>query len=211
MPNRPVLLAEFMGTFCLVLIGAGSAAVGYGGLCGIALAHGLILALMIALFAKLSGAHFNPAISAIFWMQKKIDDKTFGYYVAAQFAASLCAAFLLWIILAGTSVDLGSTRVSDSISTLQGFLVEVVLTFLLAWTVLSTGHKSWGPVAIGACLTACILFAGPITGASLNPARSLGPCLFSGSLIDLWVYLTAPFIGAFLASLALPWMQSNDQ
>jgi len=211
MPNRSMLFAEFMGTFALVLIGAGSAAVGYGGLCGIALAHGLILALMIACFGSVSGAHFNPAISAMFWTQKKIDDKTFGYYLAAQLTASLAAALFLWIILAGTTIDLGSTRVSDSITTLQGFLAEVVLTFLLAWTILNVQGKAWAPIAIGACLCCCILFAGPITGASLNPARSLGPCLFSGSWIDLWVYFTAPFIGAFLASLALPWMQARDE
>lgn len=211
MPNRRTLFAEFIGTFALVLIGAGSAAVGYGGLCGIALAHGLILSLMIACFGPISGAHFNPAISIMLWTQKKIDDKTLGYYVATQMAASVAATLVLCIALAGTSVDLGSTRISDSISTLQGFLVEVILSFFLAWTVLWTGSKPWAPIAIGACLTACILFGGPLTGASLNPARSFGPCLFSSSWVDLWVYLSAPVVGAFLASRALPWMQHDSK
>jgi MIP family channel proteins len=195
-----------MGTFALVFIGAGSAAVGYGGLCGIALAHGMVLALMIACLAPVSGAHFNPAVSLMFWTQKKIDDQTLGYYIGAQLTASLCAALLLSIMLAGTAFDIGSTRVNDSLSLFQGFLVEVVLTFFLAWTVLSTASKPWAPVAIGTCLTVCILFGGPLTGASLNPARSLGPCLLSGNWSELWVYLSAPLLGAWLASLVMPWM-----
>lgn len=203
------LLAEFIGTFFLVFIGAGSAAVGYGGLTGNALATGLTLFIFISFFASTSGAHFNPAVTWMMYTRGCLSTSDAVRYTLAQLVASFAAAGLLYLFLFGSCVDIGSTRLSDTLSVWQGFGMEAILTFFLAISILRSQHlKEMAPLLIGITLTCAILVGGPLTGASLNPARSLGPCLFSDAWQDLWLYFTAPFFGAWLASLADRWFST---
>lgn len=195
------MFAEFIGTFALVFLGAGAAASGVNNLTAVAFAHGFALLAFALMLGHLSGAHYNPAVSFAMWLKGKIDQKMLGYYVASQMSAGVIAAVCLAFATAGIDSDLGSTTVSPSISIIQGFGIETLLTFLLAFVALRSSQeqtKSAAPFAIAATLVACILAGGNFTGASLNPARSLGPCIMSGNISQLWVYLTAPLLGAWI-------------
>lgn len=203
------LLAEFLGTFALVFFGAGSAAISYGGLTGIALAHGLILFIFITLFSRVSGAHFNPAVTFAMWMEKRLPSTHALQYIVAQSTASIAAAAMLGILLAGTCIDLGSTQLGETVNPVQGFLIETLFTFFLVFVIFQTqrlNNQILAPTLIGLTLTSAILVAGPLTGGSLNPARSLGPCLLSGAIGDLWLYFTAPLLGGFAAASLDKWL-----
>ncbi len=198
--------AEAIGTFALVFIGCGAIVVndlsnGVIGHGGIAAAFGLVVMAMIYAVGDTSGAHFNPAVTLAFWLSKRLPGKTVAPYLIAQcLGASLASS--LWRLLAPTHETLGATLPATELW--QVFLLEVVLSFFLMFVILNvaTGAKEKGlmaGVAIGATVAMCALVGGPLTGASMNPARSLGPALFSGQLTHLWLYLTAPFIGAAMA------------
>ncbi len=200
-------VAEFAGTFGLVFVGAGAVAVGSGGLVGAALAHGLILAAIVAALGATSGAHVNPAVTLAVWIRRGIETRVAAAYWVVQLLGAIAAGFALRWVLGGTDSGLGATTLG-SVSPIQGALVEAILTCLLATVVLRTAlRKSLGksgPLAIGFTLGAAILMAGPLTGGSLNPARTLGPAIASGQFADLWVYLVGPAAGAGLAAL-LDW------
>lgn len=199
-------LAEIIGTFALVLVGTGAIVVddvSSGALThlGVSLAFGLIVMTMIYAVGDVSGAHLNPAVTLGFWTAKRLPGRRVAPYIASQFVGALAASSLirLWFPEHAT---LGSTLPSGSI--LQSLSLEIVLTFLLMFVILgvATGAKEKGiiaGVAVGATVAMCALFGGPISGASMNPARSLGPALVSGELGFMWLYVLGPVAGALLA------------
>ena len=200
------LLAEGIGTFVLVLAGTGAIVVdadssGRIGHVGIALCFGLVVLAMIQTFGEISGAHLNPAVTLGFVAAKRFPLRSAGPYVLAQCSGALLASGCLrWLFPADAT--LGATQPSGSV--IQSLVLEIAMTWILMLVILSVsaGSKERGlmaGIAIGAVVGLEALFGGPISGASMNPARSIGPALVSGHLGHLWVYLTAPIAGALLA------------
>jgi aquaporin NIP len=200
------LVAEAIGTFALVFVGTGAIVVDQvsGGVVthvGIALAFGLVVMTMIYAVGDVSGAHFNPAVTVCFWLARRLPGNEVAPYVAAQSAGALLASGVLRLLFSNQQ-DLGATVPIGAAS--QSFTLETILTFFLMFVILavSTGARERGitaGIAIGATVCLAALFGGPISGASMNPARSLGPAAFSGALAPLWLYVTAPLLGAMLA------------
>jgi aquaporin Z len=203
--NTKALLAEFIGTFALIFIGAGTAAVGVGGLLGVALAHGIVIISMAYAYGAISGAHVNPAVTLAVTLRGNLQwSEAVGYWIA-QILGGIAAAATLLFILGGAASGLGATVPASGVSPLQAIVLEALLTFLLVNVILHTTEaKNPTPpagLAIGLTLAGAILFGGPLTGASLNPARTLGPALFTGTLDVFWIYLIGPAAGAVLAVL----------
>jgi aquaporin NIP len=202
-------LAELIGTFALVFCGTGAIVINNesGGAVtqvGIAVTFGLIVAVMIFAFGPISGAHINPAVSIILVLAKRFPAGQLIPYIIAQLAGALAASLLLKMLFPGDEL-LGSTVPQGS--ALQSFVLEVVLTMLLALVILNViaGAKEKGSmpaIAIGATVGLEALFAGPVCGASMNPARSIAPAVVSGHTAELWIYIFAPVAGA-LAGLLL--------
>jgi aquaporin Z len=199
------LLAEFLGTLGLVFAGTGAIVVneqtGALGHAGVPLTFGLIVLAMIYCFGDVSGAHMNPAVTIGFAAAGRSEWRTVPGYITAQLLGALAASGLLKFLFPANA-HLGATLPSGAAS--QSFVLEIVLTFFLMLVVLSvsTGAKEKGVtagIAIGAVIALEAMFAGPICGASMNPVRSLAPALVSGHLENVWIYLTAPIIGALLA------------
>ena len=202
--RRP--LAEFLGTFILVFAGTGAIVInglagGVIGHAGIALTFGMVVLAMIYTFGDISGAHLNPAVTVAFAAARRFPWKEVPLYLGAQLAGAFAASGLLKFLFPGPGT-LGATLPSGSAS--QSFVLEVVLTAILMLVILSvsTGSKEKGitaGIAIGAVVGLEAMFAGPICGASMNPARSLAPALVSGHLEHLWLYPAATLLGALLA------------
>lgn len=200
------LLAELLGTFALVFAGTGAIVVngvtdGVIGHAGIALTFGLVVLAMIYTFGDVSGAHLNPAVTLGFAVSGRFQWREAPGYVAAQLAGAFAASGLLRLLFP-TDARLGATLPAGSEA--QSFILELVLSALLMLVVLnvSTGAKEKGitaGIAVGAVIGLEAMFAGPISGASMNPARSLAPAVVSGHWEHLWLYLTAPVLGALLA------------
>jgi aquaporin NIP len=198
--------SEFLGTFGLVFAGTGAIvinAASNGAIThvGIALTFGLIVLAMIYAFGDVSGAHLNPAVTVGFAIAGRFDFKQVPGYVVAQCAGAFAASGLLRFLFPA-DVTLGTTLPAGSSA--QSFVLETVLTFILMLVILSisTGAKEKGitaGIAIGSVIALEAMFAGPISGASMNPARSLAPALVSGQTQHLWVYLAGPVLGAVLA------------
>ncbi len=199
-------LAEYLGTFALVFAGTGAIvinAASHGAIThpGIAITFGLIVLAMIHTFGDVSGAHLNPAVTFGFAAARRFEWRAVPGYIASQCAGALSASALLRFLFP-SDANLGATLPAGSAS--QSFILEVVLTTILMLTILSvsTGAKEKGitaGIAIGGIIALEAMFAGPICGASMNSARSLAPALVSGHLEHLWLYLTAPTLGALLA------------
>ncbi len=202
-------LSEFLGTFALVFAGTGaivinSASNGVIGHAGIALTFGLIVLAMIYAFGDVSGAHLNPAVTTAFAVARRLAWHEVPPYVVAQVAGAFTASGLLRALFP-TDAKLGATLPAGSAG--QSFVLEAVLTFILMLVILSvsTGAKEKGitaGIAVGSVIGLEAMFAGPICGASMNPARSLAPAVVSGNLQHLWLYFVAPIIGATLATFA---------
>lgn len=200
------LLAEFIGTFALVFAGTGAIVINQvsGGAVthpGIALTFGLIVLAMIYTFGDTSGAHLNPAVTTGFAIARRFPWREVPGYIVSQILGALLASGTLRFLFPGNGT-LGATLPAGSAG--QSFVLEVILTFLLMLVILSvsTGAKEKGitaGIAVGSVVALEAMFAGPISGASMNPARSLGPALVSGHLEHLWVYLVAPMLAAALA------------
>ncbi len=193
------LVAEFIGTFALVFIGAGTAAVGLGGLLGVALAHAFVIVGMAYSYGHISGAHLNPAVSIGLWIGQKLETMTMLGYVVVQFLGGIAAAATLYYLLGGSESGLGATVLVPMLSPLKGVIIEAILTFFLVNAVFNTTGNHAG-LAIGLTLGFCILMGGPLTGASLNPARTLGPALLTGNVEHLVVYMVGPLVGAAVAA-----------
>lgn len=203
--NAKALTAEFVGTFALVFIGAGAGAIGAGGLVGVALAHGLVLVAVAAAYGPISGAHINPAVTIALWFGRQIKAAEAVAYIVVQVLGGIAGAYVLRFVLGGAGSGLGATVLAGSVSPTQGVVVEAVLTFLLVNTIYNTAVSgkagNQAPMAIGLTLAFCILMGGPLTGASLNPARTLGPAIVTGNYSDMWVYLVGPVIGGLAATV----------
>jgi MIP family channel proteins len=208
------LLAEFIGTFALIFIGAGAGALGIGGLVGVALAHGLVVLGFAYAYGHISGTHINPAVTLGVWAAGKIDTARAGSYIVFQIVGGIVGALTLRWVLGGTGTGLGATQLAQSLSVngttititpLVGMVLEAILTFFLVNAVLNAGISGKatipGGLAIGLTLTFCILMGGPLTGASLNPARSIGPAVATGNFDNLWVYLIGPALGGAFAGV----------
>jgi MIP family channel proteins len=202
------LLAEAIGTFALVFAGCGAimvdATTGALGQVGIAITFGLVIMAMIYAVGHVSGAHLNPAVSVAFALTRHFPWPRVGAYAAAQIAGAIGAAAVLRASL-GDVADLGTTAPSGSDG--QAFVWEVVLTVFLMFVIMAvaTDTRAVGEaaaIAIGGTVGLDAMFGGPVTGASMNPARSLGPALVSGDLDSIWIYVLAPIAGAALGAAA---------
>ena len=203
------LAAEGLGTFALVFAGTGAIVINdvSGGTVthvGVALTFGLVVLAMVYAVGDVSGAHLNPAVTLGFFAARRFEGRWVAPYVVSQCAGAMLASFTLRLMFP-TNATLGATRPAGD--ALQSFALEAVLTLLLMFVILSvsTGSKEKGVlagVAVGSVIALEALFAGPISGASMNPARSLAPALVSLRLDGLWVYLTAPALGACAGVLA---------
>jgi aquaporin NIP len=201
--------AEMIGTFGLVFAGTGAIVINQasGGAVshvGIALTFGLIVLAMIYTVGDISGAHLNPAVTVGFWAARRLPSRDVLPYIGSQMAGALLASGLLRFLFPENQL-LGATLPAGS--EMQSFILETVLTFFLMLTILnvSTGAKEKGVtagIAVGSVIALEAMFAGPICGASMNPARSLAPALVSGHFEHLWIYLAAPPLGACAAMLA---------
>jgi len=201
-------IAESMGTFAMVFCGCGAMTINEitGGAIthpGVAISWGLIVMAMIYAFGDISGAHFNPAVSVAFAYAKRFSWNEVPKYIIAQGIGAFIACFLLWFLFP-ESETLGSTIPVDGFLPYKAFVFEIILTFFLMLVIInvSTGSKEIGTmaaIAVGGVILLEAMFAGPITKASMNPIRSLAPAVISGNYQHLWLYLTAPFIGAILA------------
>ena len=200
------LFAEFLGTFALVFAGTGAIVIdhvsgGAIGHAGVALTFGLVVVAMIYALGDVSGAHLNPAVTTAFAAAGRFAWSEVPAYIAAQVCGAFAASGLLHALFPA-STTLGATLPAGA--PMQSFILEVVLSFLLMFVILSVscGAKEKGitaGIAIGAVIALEAMFAGPICGASMNPVRSLAPAVVSGHLEHLWIYLAAPVLGALLA------------
>ncbi len=202
------LAAELIGTFALVFAGAGAVMVDAKthqlGHTGVAIAFGLVIMVMVYGVGHISGAHFNPAVSVAFALTRHFPWPRVAAYSAAQVGGALLAAAILRGSL-GDVAQVGATLPAGSQG--QSFLWEIVLTFLLMFVIMAvaTDARAAGEaaaIAIGGTVGLDAMFGGPISGASMNPARSIGPALVSGDLHALWLYIAAPLVGAGLGALA---------
>ena len=214
MTPRPDLLrraaAEGIGVFALVFAGCGAIVAaaenpGTLGTLGVAMVFGLVVMAMVYATGHLSGAHLNPAVTLAFVLTRHFPRGEALAYLCCQVAGALLAAGLLAAVWPGQPAALGATLPSVGIG--SAFVYEVVLTAFLMFVIMAvaTDTRAVGAaaaIAIGGTVGLDALFGGPVTGASMNPARSLGPALVSGELHDLWLYLTAPPLGAALGALA---------
>ncbi|MCC6659556.1 MAG: aquaporin [Phycisphaerales bacterium] len=210
------LAAEGLGTFALVFAGTGAIVIdaatgGAVGHVGIALTFGLVVLAMIYAVGDVSGAHINPAVSLGFVVSGRMAPARAAGYILAQCAGAILATLLL-LALFPAAPTLGQTHPAGP--AWQSCILEGVLTFFLMYVILavSTGSKEKGlmaGVAVGATIGLEALFAGPITGASMNPARSLAPALVTGDFAHLWLYVLGPVAGAALASPLHAWISGG--
>src|SRR6478752_971649 len=201
-------LAEAIGTFALVFAGTGAIVIdeASGGKVthvGIGLTFGLVVMAMIYAVGDTSGAHLNPAVTFGFWLSRRLPGGSVLPYVASQLLGAFVASGLLWVMFNDST--LGATHPNGS--AWQSFALETVLTAILMFVILSvaSGPKEKGMlagVAIGGVIAFEALFAGPISGASMNPACSLAPAVLSGGISDLWIYSVAPVAGAVIGVVA---------
>ncbi len=204
---RPKLLAEFLGAYALLFAGTGAIVINQvsnGAIThvGIALTFGLIVLAMVYTFGEISGAHLNPAVTLGFIVARRLSPAAAIPYISAQILGALAASATLRLLFP-SNPTLGATLPAGSAS--QSFILEFLLTFFLMLVILnvSTGAKEKGITAgivVGSVIALEAMFAGPVTGASMNPARSLAPALVSGHLQHLWIYLVAPTLGAIAAA-----------
>ncbi|MDX6510935.1 MAG: aquaporin [Gaiellaceae bacterium] len=208
-------VAEFVGTFALIFVGAGSIMVGSGGLVGVALAHGLVIAVMASAVGHISGGHFNPAVTFGFLVTRRMAPRLVLVYWVTQFAAASLAALLLrWIFpaVARDPQKLGAPVLNAHISMGAGLVLELVLTFFLVWVIFATAadprgaFKSIAGLAIGLTISFDVLIGGPLTGAAMNPARAFGPELVQRVWSDAWIWYVGPFVGAALAALVYEYL-----
>jgi MIP family channel proteins len=221
MSNRiaPKLLAEFIGTFSFVFIGAGAAAVvgdgvGLPGILAIAFAHGLTIMVFAFAYGPISGGHMNPAVTLGVLAAGAMGVGEAIGYIVSQLIGGVAGALLLSAVLGGAKTGLGTPALAHNltlaatsltITPIAGFMIEAVLAFFLVTVVLSTAVAgragNLAPLAIGMTLTLNIIMGGALTGAAFNPARALGPMVATGNFSDAWLYLMAPIVGAIVAAI----------
>jgi MIP family channel proteins len=206
-------IAEFIGTFALVFVGGGAIMMAQhtnstAGLLQVALAHGVILAIMVSAFMNVSGGHFNPAVTTALLVARRITPTVAGVNIVAQLLGAVAAAYALKLSMPSAlfaATQGGGQSIALDISAMQAIGLEAIATFFLMAVIYGTAVNSEAPkiggLAIGLAIAADILAIGPLTGASMNPARSLGPALASGVLAGQVVYWVGPLIGAIAAAM----------
>jgi len=210
------LIAEATGTFLFFFVGAGSVVLGDylagnggtgPGLLGVALAHGLALAVLVSALGPVSGGHFNPAVTLAVWVMGKITPTRAALYVVSQLVGGLAAGLALKVVFADVwqASNVGAPALGRGISPALGIGIEAVLTALLVLAVIGTAVDPRAPkiggLAIGLAVAADILVGGPLTGAAMNPARWFGPAVAAGAYADWYVWWIGPAIGAAAAAL----------
>ncbi len=214
--NLEKFVAEFCGTFILVLAGTGAiifndVIVGSFSNLGIGLTFGLTVMVMVYVLGDISGAHINPAITLSFWIAHRLPSRYVLPYILSQCAGAIAASLVLRQLFV-EHPTLGATLPSGP--AYQSLVLEIIMTCFLMFVILkvSTGAKETGimaSAAIGGVVGLEAFFAGPISGASMNPARSLAPALVTGHLGSLWIYLLAPIVGAYLAVMGCRCVQGS--
>lgn len=209
--------AEYIGTFALVFCGTGAIIInqqtnGAVTNTGIAITFGLIIMAMIYALGHVSGAHFNPAVSIAFAIAKKFEVRQLSPYIIGQLAGGVTASLLLHLLFPANKL-LGATMPAGS--EIQSFVLELILTFFLMLVILSVVHGSkergmFAGLAIGSVVLLEAMFAGPICGASMNPARSFAPALISIHFEHLWIYVFAPITGAVISVFAWKYVSDNN-
>ena len=212
--NTGKYVAEFIGTFALIFIGAGALAITGLNLDGhsyalenllvVALAHGFVVIAFVYAYGHISGTHINPAVTLGLLVAGEVGFSTaIGYWIV-QFSGGIAGALVLKGLLP-VNGDLGVTILAEKVSFTQGLFVEIILTFFLVTTIFNTAVSgkagNFSGIAIGLSLIGCILMGGPLTRASFNPARTLGPAIAAGNYADLWLYFVGPCVGSVLATL----------
>ena len=209
-------VAEFVGTFALTFVGAGAIAVTMGGdLVAIALAHGLVIAVMASAVGHISGGHFNPAVTFGFLVARRMDPALAIVYWISQMHGAVLGALMLELLVPDNLTDpvnLGAPALGDGVGAGAGFAIEAILTFFLVWVIFASAadprgtFKSIAGLAIGFTITLDILIGGPLTGAAMNPARAFGPQLVDGFWADAWVWYLGPLLGGGVAALLYEWL-----
>ena len=208
-------IVETIGTFALVFCGTGAIVIndvtsGTVSHVGVAITFGLIVTVMIYSFGNISGAHINPAVSIAFSFTDRFEKKRLVGYIIAQLLGAFLASGILKILFQdhphlGSTIPFGDWH--------QSFILEIILTYFLMIVILFVSQNKsvshFTGIAVGATVMLEAMFAGPITGASMNPARSIAPAIVSGNISDLWIYIAAPIIGAILASLTWKVLQED--
>jgi aquaporin Z len=198
-------MAEFIGTFALVFAGTGAIIVdsltGKIGHIGVAMTFGLVIGVMVYSLGHISGAHFNPAVSIGFLFSKRLKKDHMFFYILAQISAAVFASGLLYLMF-GNIANLGATLPMGGWT--QSFVLEVIMTFFLMFVIISVATDSRvkpevSGIAIGGAVALDSLFGGPISGASMNPARSLGPAIVGRVFESQEIYLIAPIVGSLIA------------
>lgn len=213
-PLTSVLVAEALGTFLFFFVGMGAVVLGThtgdggGGLVGVALAHGLALAVLVSALGAVSGGHFNPAVTFGVWITGRIEAARAGMYVVAQLVGAVLAGLALRVVFPEDSwqpTNIGTPAIAGGISVVGAIVIEAVLTIVLLIAVFGTAIDPRGPkiggLAIGLAVAADILMGGPLTGAAMNPARWFGPAVASGAFDDWYVWWIGPLLGAAVAAL----------
>jgi MIP family channel proteins len=201
------LVAEFIGTFALIFLGAGTvAALGGAQMPAIAFAHGLTIMVFASAFGDISGGHINPAVTIGLAVAKVFPGRHVAPYVIAQIAGALAAGYCLLAVFGGPVNHLGATLVDTQRITFSGaFVLEAIGTFFLVNTVLHAAVRGsagrLAPFAIGMTVTVCILMFGNLTGGSVNPARTIGPAVATGTFDGIGVYLCAQLVGGIIAGI----------
>lgn len=212
--QRRRFYAEMLGTFMLTFVAAGGHAIEAGtnqsiGLAAKAIASGLLVMVMIYTLGEISGAHFNPIVTFAFALRREFPWRKVLNYWLAQIIGALVAVILLRILF-GNVGNLGATLPDSTYGAFPALVIEIVLTCLLVLVILGAAkqHHLVGAnaaIAVGGAIALCGLFASPISGASMNPARSIAPALISGNLGSIWIYILGPFLGA-ISAVALTWV-----
>lgn len=210
------LVAEFIGTFTLIFIGAGAGQIS-GSLVAVALAHGLVVMTFAFAYGSYSGSHINPAVTIGLLAGGQIKINEAIGYILVQLLGGIAGAGTLFYVLGDSAGGMGATVPAAGVGVGQAFVLELFLTFLLVNAIyhaaVSGKAGNLAPIAIGLMLTACILAGGPLTGASLNPARTLGPALWSdapNAISSLWIYFVACPLGGVLAALVHRFFASEE-
>ncbi|MGD9886478.1 MAG: MIP/aquaporin family protein [Bacilli bacterium] len=218
-------VAELIGTFVLVLFGCGTAIVlgcgtligGTAATVGTALAFGLVIVAMAFSIGNISGCHINPAVSLAMLINKKLSFKDFVFYVIAQVGGAILGALLL-LLFFGKDSGFGANSVSPTLldgNAWMGLIAEIILTFVFVLAIMGVTSKSENVavvgIVIGLTLVLVHLFGIPMTGTSVNPARSLGPALFAGgvALEQIWIFILGPLVGGALAALCYKFLSKE--
>ncbi|KAJ0962791.1 hypothetical protein J5N97_027913 [Dioscorea zingiberensis] len=212
------MVAEAIGTFFIIFAGCGAVAVnkidGSITFPGVCITWGLIVMVMIYTLGHVSGGHFNPAVTITFTLLKRFPYKELPFYVFSQLIGSILASGVLFLLLNPKPAHYFGTIPSDS--PIQSLFMEIIITFLLMFTVSSVGTDNraigeLGGIVVGSTILLNVFIGGPISGASMNPARSLGPALVMHNYKDIWVYIVGPVIGAVAGGLAYNLLRLTEE